>query len=1036
MALQSLLLPIVSLFRSAGLNQASAGLRGLTKNFTSLGQQIGLAAGSFGAFSALTTAQTFTKTAVDATQKFERNLLALNQVFEEVAPRMENFAKQVENYGLSQQQAASSSVFLGSVLKQYGFSVTESADQTERLVKLAQDLATTYGYDVQEALLAITALFRGEYDPIEKFGVAMKQNEINAYLASKGLGDLEGQELANAQATARLTLLFERAGDSVGAFSRASDTLYVSQQRLNAVLGNMQIAAGEPLQAPLARINNIFADLAQEFGPAVVDIFEAMGQSLDVITPVIEKTGEFIFQIISPLQQVINILTGLFGPAITSITSALNIINAVLDAFNEMLDAISAQFALLELNVKRFLAVLEDSPFAPLIDAFEWILGNGGGVVTIFESIGAEFKRAGDAARAAAGDFNQTEFGARQAASAARLTGTTARETQQELENMAAANQAWTNAWTARAEAFAKQNGITLAELTSQSVAFRLKSEATSSGTDYVAEFFKGISEGVRKETARGTLESMGATEGLIDAILGSGGWEKVFKRIVSGGVSGLKDLQREFNKTSAGIDEMTKSLEEAEKAQKALRDAAQQMIDDNIANLQRAYDEAKAYFDQVQARAEEFKRWSLDNIATIQILPNFAEELGKFETSIIQTIAGIQSELVSAVRSGLIFEDDYANLSKWVETEGRALEEIAKRRDELASRFALSESLISEYQGAITGALRLTNLFNKLKDETETRMVTEVTQGVVKLGNSLKEFGVTITRSYEETIQKVQDKSVGLIQGFRDMADKSRAFAENLRKLRDMGLDPMLFDQLVSAGVEAGGETAQALVDGGSDTINEMNTIFDEINKLGAELGLDVGQTMYDAGKDMTYGLLDGIKSEQEQLYDLAKTMAETFSQTFKNNFSIAIDAPVQAAKAAADSAGAALEQAKEANVDLLTDVMKLIEGANKALDTGMSAVYTAGVENKKSIFESLIPDIVSGKVTSLPGLKSGLSSAEVEAIAATARGQSVTNVYNVAYGGTGNNTTAYSNGVSFANGIAAANASNPNLQTEMFGA
>jgi hypothetical protein len=33
----------------------------------------------------------------------------------------------------------------------------------------------TFGYDVQEALLAITALFRGEYDPIEKFGVAMKQ---------------------------------------------------------------------------------------------------------------------------------------------------------------------------------------------------------------------------------------------------------------------------------------------------------------------------------------------------------------------------------------------------------------------------------------------------------------------------------------------------------------------------------------------------------------------------------------------------------------------------------------------------------------------------------------------------------------------------------------------------------------------------------------------------------------------------------------------------------------------------------------------
>jgi len=168
--------------------------------------------------------------------------------FETATPGIMRFTKEVENYGISQQQAAKASVFLGSVLKQYGFNVNESAAETERLVTLAQDLATTYGYELSDALLAITALFRGEYDPIEKFGVAMKQNEINAYLAAQGLGDLTGAERANAEATARLTLLFERAGDSVGAFERASDTLYGSQQRLNAVMGNLQVAFGEAFQ--------------------------------------------------------------------------------------------------------------------------------------------------------------------------------------------------------------------------------------------------------------------------------------------------------------------------------------------------------------------------------------------------------------------------------------------------------------------------------------------------------------------------------------------------------------------------------------------------------------------------------------------------------------------------------------------------------------------------------------------------------------------------------------------------------------------
>ena len=338
MALQNLVLPIVSLFKSAGLNQARNALGGLNQEMDSLAGTIGRAAGAFGAFQVLTSAQQFTLQAIEETQRFERNLLALNQVFEEVAPRMRGFAKEVENYGLSQSQAAQASVFLGSVLKQYGFSVNESANQTERLVTLAQDLATTYGYDVQDSLLAITALFRGEYDPIEKFGVAMKQNEINAYLAAQGLSHLEGQERLNAEATARLTLLFDRAGDSVGAFTRASDTLYGSQQRLNAVMGNLRVAFGEPFQKPLADVNNLFANIAQENGPGFVQIGEAMGNTVGSLSPLIGLLANKIAVMIQPLQQVIELINffitigaTLLSPFLKTSTQAFGAFNAAID---------------------------------------------------------------------------------------------------------------------------------------------------------------------------------------------------------------------------------------------------------------------------------------------------------------------------------------------------------------------------------------------------------------------------------------------------------------------------------------------------------------------------------------------------------------------------------------------------------------------------------------------------------------------------------------------------------------------------------
>ena len=206
MAFQSLLLPIVSVFRSVGIQAARGALGGLNKDFETFAKQAGKAGLAFAGMQALMSSTQFISQSVEITQQYERNMLALQQVFQQLTPQMASFTKEVQNYGIGQGQAAQASVFLGSVLKQYGLDQEQVSGQTQKLVKLSQDLATTYGYDLQEALLAITALFRGEYDPIEKFGVAMKQSEINAYLAAKGLDKLEGSALLLEQVQARLTL--------------------------------------------------------------------------------------------------------------------------------------------------------------------------------------------------------------------------------------------------------------------------------------------------------------------------------------------------------------------------------------------------------------------------------------------------------------------------------------------------------------------------------------------------------------------------------------------------------------------------------------------------------------------------------------------------------------------------------------------------------------------------------------------------------------------------------------------------------------
>lgn len=1001
MALQSLVLPIVSIFRSMGLNSARQALTAITKDFAGFSKQVGMAAGSFAAFSALTTARQFTVDAIDATQKFERNVLALKQVFEGAAPSLMAFTKEVENYGLSQAQASQASVFLGSVLKQYGFSTQEANASTQKLVVLAQDLATTFGYDVQEALLAITALFRGEYDPIEKFGVAMKQNEINAVRAARGLGDLTGAAEMQADAQIRLELLFERASDSMGAFERATDTLYGSQQRLNAELQNLMIAAGAPLQKPLAEINNLFADLLDQAGPQLVEIFDAMGGVIETVGPTLEKLGAAILNVLGFLEQLIGLIDLVLKPVLFGLNTALNMVNPALEFLASIADGVTAVFRNLGLQVGRLAENLKKLPIiGEIIEGFEWFVNNGNGIGAAFDFLTGEIEKQNLAIDAANGDFIEYESGARAAAAAARKAGIAARELNKELAKQ---EQRLKNAANASLEYLDYLESIGASVGRSD---FYVPDKGDA--TDYIGDFFGSIRDAVAKEQARLKLDAMGASEGLIEAILGAQGWETVYKKIVRDGISGLEKLQSQFDKTAAGIDEITRSLEEAEKAQEAFRKEMLKSYEEKLDNLQEELKKQKDNLVQAQRAMEDFKRWTLDNMTDLQVLPDIEEQLGKFESAIVNTITSMQSQLQSTVRSGLITDADFNKLAAWVATESAALQEIARRRDALAERYALSESLIKEYQTALTASLRLTSLFNSLKNKTEQQTVTEVSKGVYKLKGSLREFNVEVTRSYQQTIENVQDKTAGLLTGFRNMAQRSRDFAENLRKLRDMGLDPMLFNQLVEAGVEASGETAQALVDGGQDSISEINNIFSEINALGAELGLDVGQTMYDAGQDMTFGLLNGIKSEQQQLYDQAKEMATKFSETFKQNLSVAVEVPVKTLEKTIETieediaqVEEAIETIKEVNVDALLKTQGLILGGLKALSGQLSSTVRAGVIEKVAALGGLYKDIFAGNVTDISGISAGMSSADFRAAALATGGANVTQYYDITVAG-----------------------------------
>jgi hypothetical protein len=279
--MSQMFLNVVSTFKGDGIQQANRQLGAFGKATSSFGSTLGKVATALAAFGVAAKAVQFGRESITAARDLERNLYALDVIFGELAPEMREFVKNAEEMGLSESKAAKASTFLGSVLKQSGFAMDDVVIKSQQLVSLGTDLAATYGYDVQEALLGMTALFRGEYDPIEKFGVAMKQAEVNAILAERGLDKLTGAAFRNAEQTARYEILIERSTDALGAFAGQSGSLFTEQKKLGASFENMQAQLGTALLPAIVDVNEQLRLLLKESTPGLIEMFNGLAAALE-----------------------------------------------------------------------------------------------------------------------------------------------------------------------------------------------------------------------------------------------------------------------------------------------------------------------------------------------------------------------------------------------------------------------------------------------------------------------------------------------------------------------------------------------------------------------------------------------------------------------------------------------------------------------------------------------------------------------------------------------------------------------------------
>ena len=826
--------------KGKGLQEAIKDTKRLASQLTGLADTAAKAAVGFAAFKGGQLVANFARDSIDAGRDLQTNLNGLQSVFGELTPQMVEFTKSTNGIGLSMAEAAKASTFIGSVLKQSGFSMDEVSEQTQRLTRLAADLSLTFGYDVQESLLAMTALFRGEYDPIEKFGVAMKQSEIDSEKAARGLGGLTGAAERLADQQIRLQLLYERAADSMGAYDRQAGNLRVTQDTLRASFATMQQVLGTAMLPAVADLTATLIPLVETIGPIlaaamqqVVPLLVSFSQNtggitrtlvdliknIAVVTVFMANLAKFIIDNIDAIRNLVVVLgvlaTGLY---------ALRIGVAVFSALRST--AMAFGFAVNGATVA--LKFLKAGIFA--IPVVGWALG--------LATVGYEL-------------FNITKQ---------------AEEVGNGVEDMLDVD-----ALMADIDDIKNAGADALGAV--GSAAGDAAGAAGAGAKDAVAEFYNNFALEAKKQQAKLRLTNLGASEGLIQAILGSGAdWQRVFNDVVSRGMAGVADVQRMFRATAAGFDEA-------------------------MAQWEKEYGEPFRKFKEDALAARDAL---VEFTKQIEILPSVAETLGEFERNAVENLASIEEKLEDAFNNKQLLRNSYDNLVQYARDEFNVLRQIERQRDEIISRRNAAEALINSVQSSIRASGRLVNLFGDVEKQVQGIDVVAFATRTVSAGRQLKEFRTALITNFVEPIEKAGSKADKLVSSYRAVVERTREFVENLKALRSLGLDPMLFNQLVEAGVEAGGATAQALVEGGSETISELNGLFRELDTLGAELGENTAQVMFGQGQNFVNGIVGGLEDQAGELEISAKSIAEAFTMTFEQVLVDGINAAIDAAEAA----------------------------------------------------------------------------------------------------------------------------------------
>ena len=242
-----------------------------------------------------------------------------------------------ETVGLSNREFNQLATTTGAFLQNVGFNAAGAAQETITLTERAADMASVFNTDVDQALGAIQSGLKGEFNPLEQFGVKINAAAIDTYALTHGLAANKDQLTDTIKAQASLALIYEQTEKTAGDFLNTSDSLANVQRRLSGRFEDLKAKIGAGLMPIIEKLGGILLDvLAKPEVMAAIDgLVAGLSNAGMWLGSLIDNFGGF-----KPPEKLIEIFNflanwwAIHGPGITKSFEQLR--NGFVNGFEQM----------------------------------------------------------------------------------------------------------------------------------------------------------------------------------------------------------------------------------------------------------------------------------------------------------------------------------------------------------------------------------------------------------------------------------------------------------------------------------------------------------------------------------------------------------------------------------------------------------------------------------------------------------------------------------------------------------------------------